>query len=48
MPDLAHSKHILKIDCGTGKLPPYSVKIKEITTTYLATDLSEKMIEVVN
>lgn len=39
------AKHILEIACGTGKLLPYALSVKELETTYLATDLCENMIE---
>jgi ubiquinone/menaquinone biosynthesis C-methylase UbiE len=42
---LSEAKHILEIACGIGKLIPYSMTLKQITCSYLATDFSEKMIE---
>lgn len=45
MLNFKEAKHILEIACGTGKLLPYSIDIKPQTTTYLASDLSENMIE---
>ena len=45
MLQLQESKHILEIACGIGKMIPYAVTQKKDEATYLATDLSENMVE---
>ena len=45
MMDLDSSKHILEVGCGRCLLLPNTLQIKNPEATYLATDLSEKMIE---
>lgn len=44
MLDLNKAKHILEIACGTGKLIPEAIALKPKESTYLATDLCEKMV----
>ena len=43
--NLSSSKHILEIACGTGKLLPLAMRLKNENTTYLGTDLAENMIK---
>ena len=45
MLDLPQAKHILEVACGTGKLLPLAVQLKGEATTYLATDLSQNMVD---
>jgi ubiquinone/menaquinone biosynthesis C-methylase UbiE len=40
--DQAH--RILEVACGTGKLIPYIIQIKEPSAYYLASDLSLNMV----
>lgn len=42
---LNKARHIYEVGCGTGRLIPYTIGLKPEDCTYLATDLSEKMIE---
>jgi SAM-dependent methyltransferase len=42
---LNKARHIYEVGCGTGRLLPYTVGIKSEESTYLATDISDKMIE---
>ena len=42
---LNKAKHIYEVGCGTGKLLPYTMGIKPEEATYLATDISDKMVE---
>lgn len=44
MLDLGNAKNILEVGCGTGKLVPYALSLKNKDTTYLATDLCPNMI----
>lgn len=43
--NLHEANHILEVGCGRCLLVPYSLGIKRPEATYLATDLSAKMIE---
>lgn len=43
--ELSQAKHILEVGCGRGLLLPHSLQIKNPEATYLATDLSCKMVE---
>ena len=45
MMEVWEAKSILEVACGTGKLLPMAVNMKNPNTTYLATDLSPKMVE---
>ena len=45
MMELHASKHILEVGCGRCLLLPTTIQMKNPDATYLATDLSEKMIE---
>ena len=38
------AQNILEVACGTGKLLPIAVNMKNKNANYLATDLSPKMI----
>ena len=40
MLDLPAANHVLEIACGTGRLLPLAITLKNSNTTYLATDLS--------
>lgn len=42
---IPEAKHIYEVGCGTGKLIPYTLSLKPSGATYLATDVSEKMVE---
>ena len=42
--DIHKANHILEIGCGRCSLVPHLLEIKKSECTYLATDLSEKMI----
>lgn len=39
------AKNILEVACGTGKLLPIAINIKNPNANYLATDLSPQMVE---
>lgn len=45
MMKMQEAKHIYEVGCGIGKMIPYTLMIKPKECTYLATDLSEKMVE---
>lgn len=45
MMKIPEAKHIYEVGCGIGKMIPYTVSLKPHGCTYLATDLSEKMVE---
>ena len=45
MLDLDKAKHILEVACGTCRLLPLTVNIKAQETTYLATDLTQSMVD---
>ena len=45
MIDLHKAKHILEVACGTGKIIPIAMTLKQDNCTYLASDLSSSMIE---
>jgi SAM-dependent methyltransferase len=42
---LNKAHHIYEVGCGTGRLIPYTIGLKPEDCTYLATDLSDKMVE---
>ena len=44
MIDLHKAKHILEVACGTGKIIPIAMTLKQDNCTYLASDLSSSMI----
>ena len=46
MLDLDKAKHILEVACGTCRLLPMAVSLKAPETTYLATDLTQSMVDV--
>ena len=39
------AQNILEVACGSGKLLPLAMQLKDKDASYLATDLSPKMIE---
>lgn len=43
--DITQAKHILEIACGTGKLLPYTMNLKPLDCSYLASDISNKMVD---
>lgn len=45
MLQLDNAKHILEVACGTGRLLHHAAQLKPQTTTYLATDLCQTMID---
>jgi ubiquinone/menaquinone biosynthesis C-methylase UbiE len=45
MMKIPEAKHIYEVGCGIGKMIPYTLSLKNEECTYLATDLSEKMVE---
>ena len=45
MLDLNKAKHILEVACGTCRLLPLTVNLKAPETTYLATDLTQSMVD---
>ena len=45
MLELGNASHILEVACGTGKLLPLAIQLKGVKTTYLATDLSQNMVD---
>jgi len=45
MLDITKASNILEIACGTGKLLPLAISTKPIQCKYLASDLSDTMIE---
>lgn len=42
--DIGKAKHILEVGCGRCLLVPYCLRLKNKEATYLATDLSPKML----
>jgi SAM-dependent methyltransferase len=42
---LNKARHIYEVGCGTGRLLPYTMGIKPEDCTYLAIDISDKMVE---
>lgn len=42
---IPEAKHIYEVGCGTGRLIPYTLSLKPSGCTYLATDISQKMVE---
>lgn len=48
MLDLPKAKHILEVACGTGRLLSLATGLKPKETTYLATDLTQAMIDSAN
>ncbi len=45
MMKIPEARHIYEVGCGIGKMIPYTLSLKPEDCTYLATDLSEKMVE---
>ena len=45
MMDIPSAKHILEVGCGRCLLVPHVIDLKHPNSTYLATDLSSKMIQ---
>lgn len=45
MMKIPEANHIFEVGCGIGKMIPYTLSLKREDCTYLATDLSEKMVE---
>ena len=43
--DLKNAKNVLEVACGTGKLLPVAIGLKNQTTKYLGIDIAENMIE---
>jgi ubiquinone/menaquinone biosynthesis C-methylase UbiE len=43
--DIKSANHILEIASGIGRMIPYSVSLKKPECTYLASDISETMID---
>lgn len=48
MLQVSEANNILEVACGTGKLLPLALNMKPINATYLATDLSPRMIDLTN
>jgi ubiquinone/menaquinone biosynthesis C-methylase UbiE len=45
MMKISKARHIYEVGCGIGKMIPYTLGLKSEECTYLASDLSEKMVE---
>lgn len=45
MMKIPEAKHIYEVGSGIGKMIPYTLSLKPDNCTYLATDISEKMVE---
>jgi trans-aconitate methyltransferase len=45
MLELDKAKHVLEVACGTCRLLPLTVSLKAPETTYLATDLTQSMVD---
>ena len=45
MLNIESAKNILEVACGTGRMLPMMLNMKDPNTKYLATDISEKMVE---
>ena len=45
MLDLPKAQHILEVACGTCRLLPLAVSLKPQEATYLATDLTQAMVD---
>ena len=46
MLELDKAKHILEVACGTGRMLPHAMTLKPKSTTYLATDLTQAMVDI--
>lgn len=45
MLNIGNAEHILEIASGIGRMLPYAVNLKKTECTYLASDISEIMME---